>query len=141
LVPFREELAKSAQKLLMQWQTLLTLKPDAPEDHSVYTGATGVILTFWHLIESGILAPTPEVTEVNVKLWFAEIQRWICYSYYNDGLCYTQKLDGFVHRAVSNTNDMLKRRRFTFLCGDAGPLVIALLLSKDPSERLKLKRR
>jgi hypothetical protein len=59
LVPFREELAKSAQKLLMQWQTLLTLKPDAPEDHSVYTGATGVILTFWHLIESGILAHTP----------------------------------------------------------------------------------
>lgn len=52
---------------------------------------------------------------------------------------FLQRLKQFPQKVLQSQG--LKGRRFTFLCGDSGPLVTAFMMTNDAKDRAKLLNR
>ncbi|XP_035705693.1 glutathione S-transferase LANCL1 isoform X2 [Folsomia candida] len=109
------ERLKQGSTLLLETLTRNVLEENnrmpGDDDYSVYTGKSGVILTYhW------ILSQNNQELLINPSI--------------------KKMLEDFVKEVMSG--HLLRKKRITFLCGDAGPLIVAYLITNDSNQRTEL---
>ncbi|XP_037037407.1 lanC-like protein 2 [Bradysia coprophila] len=125
-LPTKTNILTEANKLLKRFEKdliKLECSIDYGSDYSVYTGTTGVVALYWLIASLNLSQDSDSVNQVEAKRFMEK------------RLEKQQESLARIERILPK----LKRKRMSFLAGDAGPLSMAVIIYHEANETEKAK--